>query len=100
MSFLSMILILLLLLFIIILWGIVYLEIHRYWSMHYKTWKNLHNLDQKYHIKKRVNIAGKVVVSLTTIPDRINKLAPTLCSIMTQSKRVDEIRINLPYCAY
>ena len=44
-----------------------------------------------------MNIEGRVVVSLTTIPSRIDQIAPTLCSILSQTRRVDMIRLNLPY---
>lgn len=82
---------------IIILILIVYMEIPRYISFHYADWKSLHQLDQNYYKKPRINIEGKVVVSLTTTPDRIYKLAPTLCSILSQTKRVDQVRVNVPY---
>ena len=65
--------------------------------MHYKTWNDVYDLDIMYYKKLRVDIDGKVVVSLTTIPDRIGKISPTLYSILNQTVRVDEIRINIPY---
>jgi hypothetical protein len=34
---------------------------------------------------------------MTTIPSRLDKIAPTLCSILSQTRRVDEIRLNIPY---
>jgi len=34
---------------------------------------------------------------MTTTPSRIDKIYPTLCSILSQDRRVDEIRINVPY---
>ena len=37
-----------------------------------------------------------LVVSLTTIPGRIDRLAPTLKSLLRQTRRPDEIRINVP----
>jgi hypothetical protein len=36
-------------------------------------------------------------VSLTTIPSRLDKIVPTLCSVLSQTHQVDEIRLNLPY---
>lgn len=95
--FLCIFLIVLILVLFIIFISIIYLEIPHYWNLHYKKWPHVKKLDKLYGSKPRVNIKGKVVVSLTTIPDRIDKMGPTLCSILTQTKRVDEIRINVPY---
>lgn len=39
----------------------------------------------------------RVVVSLTTTPDRIRYISPTLKSILDQTLRVDEIALNIPY---
>jgi hypothetical protein len=47
--------------------------------------------------KPRVSLQNKIVVSLTTIPSRINELYYTLYSLMDQTYRVDQIIINIPY---
>ena len=41
----------------------------------------------------------KVVLSLTTTPERINKIKPLLNSLFDQTVRVDQIALNIPkYC--
>jgi hypothetical protein len=79
---------------VILVW---YFEIFRYYKANKSGWKDVIKLDKKYKYIPRVNIKGKVVISLTTIPDRIDKMGPTLCSILSQDRRVDEIRINIPF---
>lgn len=44
----------------------------------------------------RVACADRVVVSLTTIPDRIDRIRPTLHSLLDQTRRPDAIVLNLP----
>ena len=44
----------------------------------------------------RVECGDRVVVSLTTIPDRIARIAPTLHSLLDQTRRPDAIVLNLP----
>lgn len=39
---------------------------------------------------------NRVVISLTTTPERINKLEQVISSLLDQTVRVDEISINLP----
>lgn len=39
---------------------------------------------------------NRVVISLTTTPERINKLKSVISSLLDQTVRVDEISINLP----
>lgn len=58
----------------------------------------LHKLDDEYDMKKKVYSANnsKVVISLTTIPDRLEHMYPALSSILDQSVKVDEIYLNLP----
>lgn len=38
----------------------------------------------------------RIVVSLTTIPERIHKITYTIKSILKQTRRVDEVALNLP----
>jgi len=40
---------------------------------------------------------GRVVISLTTTPDRLKKLKPTINSLLDQTVRVDEIAVSVPY---
>ena len=39
---------------------------------------------------------GRVIVSLSTLPDRIGRLQPTLESLLTQSRLPDEIVLAIP----
>jgi len=59
--------------------------------------KNIHYYDSKYNKLKRVNSDRKVVVTMTTVPSRINDCKETLISILDSSRKVDEICINIPY---
>lgn len=44
----------------------------------------------------RCDVKDRVVVSLTTIPDRLVHIRPTLHSLLDQSRRPDAIQLNLP----
>ena len=50
-----------------------------------------------YANKLRKDFNGAVVVSLTTTPKRIDKIAPVLDNIREQSLKPDNIYINVPY---
>ena len=41
--------------------------------------------------------SGRVVISFTTVPERMDKLKPMLNSLLDQTVRVDQIALNLPY---
>ena len=41
--------------------------------------------------------AAPLIISLTAIPSRFDKLGPTLESLLTQTARVEEIRLNIPH---
>ena len=84
-------------LLVILIYCLKYFEIPRYMNMNRNTWDNAIKLDRKYHLVPRVKSKSRVVISMTTIPSRLNKIAPTLCSILSQTRRVDEIRLNIPY---
>ena len=92
-------LVVLLVFLFILLFLIWYGEGVRYVSINGNEKGDLLRLDREYKNIPRVKskMGTKVVVSLTTIPDRINKLIPTLSSIYNQTVRVDEIRLNIPY---
>ena len=99
MNFKFFLLIVLLVFLFILLLLIWYGEGMRYVNLNGNEKDDLLRLDREYKNIRRVKskMGTKVVVSLTTIPDRINKLIPTLSSIYNQSVRVDEIRLNIPY---
>ena len=94
---LTLILFIFVIIIIIILYLIYYCEIPRYMSMNKKGWEHVICLDSKYDKLPRVKHKKRIVISMTTIPSRFNKIAPTLCSVLSQSRRVDEIRLNIPY---
>lgn len=94
-SKLVMILIIIVLI-IVVLWlvFIKIMQMGRYWRM--KDTSNLYHLSLKYNELPRAS-PYKVVITLTTIPDRIKHLGPTLASIFDQTVRVDEICLNVPF---
>jgi len=51
--------------------------------------QNINFYDNKYINLKRVNIQRKVIISLTTIPSRINNLKPTLISLLDQTRKLE-----------
>lgn len=57
---------------------------------------DLKKLDGYYQIKPRVESRYRVIITFTTIPDRIEQIKPTINSILSQSQKVDQIRINIP----
>jgi hypothetical protein len=69
------------------------LEISRYMALRIR--QRLIQLDRHYHEKRRVE-GDRVVITLSTIPDRVKLLGPTLASLLDQTVRVDEICINIP----
>ena len=54
------------------------------------------NFNSNYNKIPRVNKKGKVIISLTTVPGRINSSKYTIASLLNQTRRVDEIRIYIP----
>ncbi|MBW2384058.1 MAG: glycosyltransferase family 2 protein [Deltaproteobacteria bacterium] len=51
---------------------------------------------RRYERASRSDVPDRVVVSLTTIPDRIDRIRPTLNSLLDQTRRPDAIYLNLP----
>lgn len=89
----KILLIILIIVIIIVFYALVVLEIPRYFRI--KT-ADIFALDRNYeHLKYASN--ERVVVSLSTIPERLQYMKPTLCSILSQTVRVDEIAINIPW---
>lgn len=70
------------------------LEVGRYGALRLR--QRLFLLDREYHLRRRVD-GPRTVVTLSTIPDRVKLMGPTLASILDQTRRVDEICINVPY---
>ena len=58
---------------------------------------SIENFDKQYKSKPRVQSDSKVIISLTTIPSRINYIEYTLKSLLRQKYKVDEIVLWIPY---
>lgn len=56
---------------------------------------DLRRYDRDYLKRPRL-VTDRVVISLTTVPDRMNSLLYPLISLLDQSVRVDEIQLNIP----
>ena len=65
----------------------------RYLELHTDV---VQKLSQRQESAPRCDIPDQVVVSLTTIPDRLPNIRPTLNSVLDQSRRPDAIFLNLP----
>jgi hypothetical protein len=71
------------------------------WASELWRFVALHALPSQTFIRRfeaapRCDTPDRVVVSLTTIPDRIAKIRPTINSLLDQSRRPDAICLNLP----
>lgn len=85
--------IIIVLIFLLILFYFIYIyNLHRYALLHFT--------DSDFYINNYSNInkksVKKVILSLTTTPNRINKIEPMLKSLLDQTIRVDQIALNLP----
>ena len=72
----------------------LYYNLHRYALLHLDYSDT--DCIQNYMSLKRVNYDHKVIVSLTTTPQRIHKLKPMIKSILNQTVRIDQIVLNIP----
>lgn len=91
-------LLLIVLMIIVIIVVIVYLlQLVRYFRLRSRDY--LYELDQRYRKSShhRHNYSYRVVITLSTIPERLDLLGPTLASLLDQSVHVDEIGINIPW---
>jgi hypothetical protein len=88
------------LLFIIILLFIIVLIILQFDITRYIRIKYYNEYDKSYIINyskiPKINTDKKVIISLTTTPHLINKIKPTIKSLLDQSVKVDEIVLNIP----
>lgn len=90
---LKIVIIVIIILAVFILWLATTIQVPRYMRMK-KT--SISELDSIYQFKKFA-CNDRVVVSMSTIPDRLEHMCPTLCSILDQNVRVHEICINIPH---
>jgi hypothetical protein len=79
-------------LFAIIICLILYYDIYRYIKIHFDDESEYVNKYRK--LKKYQN--SRVVISLTTVPERVKLLKPVIKSLLDQSVKVDQIVLNLP----
>lgn len=79
---------------LIVLYLACLIQLPRYFRL--KKLENYDSLERKYLSKPKAG-NERYVISLSTIPDRIHLIGPTLASLLDQSVRVDEIAINVPY---
>lgn len=85
--------IVLLVIFILILYFFYIYDIIRYISLHYDS-DDMKYIKNYKKLKKYMDC--RVVVSLTTTPDRIKKIKPVLKSLLDQTIKVDRIILNIP----
>jgi hypothetical protein len=81
-----------LLLFSVIVFLIINYNIYRYIKIHFD--------DDSEYIKNYKNLNKcqdcRIVISLTTVPERIKLLKPVIKSLLDQSVKVDQIVLNIP----
>ena len=87
-------LIILLFLIVVLIYYLLSIELFRYFTI--KNIEDVKYYDDKYCKIPKVGGNRKVVISMTTIPSRINRLKPTITSLLDSSKRVDKIYLNIP----
>lgn len=71
-----------------------YFGVTRYFALHMFSTESY---AKNYTKLDKASDKVKVVISLTTTPERINKLKPVINSLLDQTVRVDEIAISVPY---
>ena len=69
------------------------IELSRFVSLHLTAPETL---VRRHEALPRCEGTARVVVSMTTIPDRVARIAPTLSSLLDQTRRPDAIYLNLP----
>ncbi len=68
-------------------------ELSRFVALHCTASESL---QERNKTLPRCEGGARVVLSLTTIPDRIARLGPTLNSLLDQTRRADAIYLNIP----
>ena len=96
-TILYIIIIIIIIIIILILILLIYFDCFTHYINNVVTIEDIIYADSVYQSLPRVKLDGKTVISFTSIPSRINKIGPTLFSILNQTHKVDEIRLNLPY---
>lgn len=81
---------------LIVLFFFILIYIYDYPFMWTLKSKDIGELDREYKNKPRVDTELRTIITLTSTPSRIESSLSTFKSLLGQSKRVDEIRINVP----
>lgn len=97
MGWLTILLIIICFLLILLIIILYYIQFPIHLQYNLITIDNLQTADQQYAQKPRVCTKNRVVITLTTTPDRLPHLYVTLYSLLRQNVRVDDIYINIPY---
>lgn len=81
---------------VLVIFCLVYTDGDRYWKIINtgNLTDRLKHLDEEYHKK---HCLKDTIISFTSTPDRLFNIRPTLISLLDQSVRVREIRVNIPY---
>lgn len=90
------VLIVILIIIVLLVVAAIMVQIPRYVAL--KRKRVLFSLDKTFEERRLFSkrMKNRVVVTLSTIPDRIHLLGPTIASILDQSYLPDEICINIP----
>ena len=85
--------------YVILLLVLIFLYILAYYNIFRYTRINMNptsKFSSNYGKLPRVKKKGKVIISLTTVPGRIETSKYSLASLLDQTQRVDEIRFYIP----
>ena len=86
--------ILIILIIVIVVIILLIAEVPQYCSTLY-DYSN-EQLVERYKLKPKVS-NSRVVISMTSIPERLDYIKPVLNSLFKQTMKVDEIALNIPY---
>lgn len=81
------------LLIIFILVICIYYNLMRYFLLYITPCKSYIN---EYKSKSKMKTKSKIILSITTTPDRISRIHPMIKSLLHQTIKVDEIALNIP----
>ena len=70
-----------------------YYDIFRYIKIHFDS---DYEYIKNYKKLNKFNYTDRIVISLTTTPDRIQYIKPVIKSLLDQSVKVDQIVLNIP----
>ena len=79
-----------LILFLVLLFVLVYFDCYRYYWINHE---DVYRLDKEYQKRPKIK---NCVISLTSTPDRLLEIKPTIMSLLNSSCSVEAIEINIP----